>query len=65
MVDIEVALETRIDLYRKAAERTRRSAFMDDEYGYHQSAQLNKGQQFVYEFIVDDLEKLLAQIKEG
>ena len=64
-MDIIVALETRIDLYQKAAERARRSAFMDDEYGYHQSAQFNKGQQFVYELIVDDLEKLLARVKEG
>lgn len=49
-------LETKIDTYKRQAERTRRQAYIDDEYGYHESAKFNKGQQFALEYVINDLQ---------
>lgn len=57
------ALETKLDTYNRAKERTRRQAFYDSECGYHESAQFNKGQEFALGYVIDDLQIILQKLK--
>lgn len=58
MPDFHVKLEVLLDTYRLHFDRARRQAFMDSEYGYHESCQFNRGQQFVLDYVIKDLESL-------
>lgn len=59
-------LECLLDAYRLHYERSKRQAFLDSEYGYHESCQFNRGQQFVLEYVIQDLEALkrLLEVSE-
>lgn len=37
---------------------------MDGEYGYHESAQFNKGQEFALNYVIEDLQIILQGLKE-
>ena len=57
-------LETKLDTYNRAAQRTKKQAINDGECGYRESARFNKGQQFALEYVIDDLQIILNELKE-
>ena len=56
-------LETKIDTYKRAKERVQKQALQDSEYGYHETAQFNKGQQFALSYVIEDLQIVLQGLK--
>lgn len=62
-MDPRTKLSCLLDAYRLHHARAKKQAFMDAEYGYHQSSQFNRGQQFVLEYVIQDLE-LLQKLME-
>ena len=56
-------LETKLDTYNRAKERTKKQAIMDEEYGYHESAKFNKGQAFALDYVIEDLQIILQGLK--
>lgn len=59
-----IRLEHKISSYSRTAERVRLQAFNDSEAGYEGSYQFNKGQQFVLEYVIEDLQIVLQSFKE-
>ena len=56
-------IETKINSYNRTKERSKKQAVMDDEYGYHETAQFSKGQEFTLEYVIDDLRIILQGLK--
>lgn len=56
-------LETKIDTFNRAAQRTKKLAIYCAECGYKETAQFNKGQQFALEYVVEDLQIILQGLK--
>lgn len=58
-----IRLETRIDTYNRAAQRSKKQAIYEAECGYRETAQFNKGQQFALEYVVEHLQIILQGLK--
>lgn len=58
-----IRLQTKIDSYNHTKERARRTALEDGEYGYHQSAAFNKGQEFTLEYVIQDLKIIVNALQ--
>ena len=56
-------LETKLDTYNRAKERTKKQAIMDGECGYYESAQFNKGQTFALDYVIEDMQIILQGLK--
>lgn len=56
-------IETKIDSYIRTAERCSRQAFYDNECGYRESARFNKGQEFTLQYVIEDLQIILKNLK--
>lgn len=56
-------IETKIDSYNRTKERSKKQAVTDDEYGYRETAQFSKGQEFTLEYVIDDLRIILQGLK--
>ena len=57
-------LTARIDSYRRISSEKKKIAFDNAECGYRESAQFDKGQAFVLEYVVDDLQIILDSLKD-
>lgn len=57
-MDPLIKLKCLLDGYRLHYERACNQALMESEYGYHDSSQFARGQQFVLEYVIQDLEAL-------
>lgn len=64
-MDPKIKLEVMIDHYRFHMKNAKRQSYKDSECGYHQSSQFNKGQVFILECVLKDLEQLLDLLKEA
>lgn len=56
-------LETRIDSYTRIAAQKKKQAIYNNECGYRESAQFDKGQAFALQYVSEDLQIILDSLK--
>lgn len=56
-------LETRIDSYTRIAEQKKKQAIYNNECGYRESAEFDKGQAFTLQYVTEDLQIILDSLK--
>lgn len=63
-MDPRVKLKCLLDTYALHVQRAKRQATIDSEYCDREYVQFNRGQQFVLEYVMRDLESLLSLLED-